>query len=151
LACLETLLGSVSVVGSASLGSSLSIRNWARLESGLPVDLRVNFGEAASIRSLARLGSSLPFSASCLDSWVSVEPRCRSEAIFALDVHYLLRRLVAVMGSLSGIVVARFFARWVGGAISAAEGSETDQSEIAFDFAIGLVAELWGALAASRL
>ncbi len=43
-----------------------------------------------------------------------------------------------------------FSARWVGGANSAAEGPETDQSEIAFDFAIGIVPELWGALAASR-
>ncbi len=37
-------------------------------------------------------------------------------------------------------------ARWVGGAISAVEGPETGQSEIAFDFAIGVVPELWGAL-----
>ncbi len=53
LACLEVLVGSVSVVGSANLGSiCLSIRNWARLGSGVPVDLRVNLGEAASRRSL---------------------------------------------------------------------------------------------------
>jgi hypothetical protein len=102
VACMEVLVGKVSVVGSANLGSiCLSIRNWARLGSGLPVDLRVNLGEAASRRSLARLGSSLSFSAGCLDSWLSVEPRCRSGAIFALDVHYLLRRLVVSMGSLS--------------------------------------------------
>ncbi len=40
-----------------SLGSNLSILNFARTGSELSVDLRVNFGEAAPARSVARIGS----------------------------------------------------------------------------------------------